>query len=98
MATIQVEQTPRSVNVDQRVNDDLVREVETKFANALLGKSEVPLEYPMSYYTAPLVVAYRQAHAMNLPENLILKHCCTVLIKIINDNQTEKIRQALNPR
>ena len=87
-----------SFPVEAKVSDDLVREVEEKFVKTMLGIPELPQEYPDTYYTNFLKVAYDQARAMNLPENLILKYCCTVLSKIINDNQTEKIRQALNSR
>lgn len=88
----------QAIQVEANVSDDLVREVEEKFIKTMLGIPELPQEYPGTYYTNFLKAAYDQARAMNLPENLILKHCCTILNKIINDHHTEKIRQALNSR
>jgi len=82
--------------VEAVVSNDLVRETEEKFVKILLGIREEPQEYPGICYSNLLKAAYDQARAMKLSENLILKHCCTVLQKKINDHQTEKINQALN--
>ena len=70
-------------------------EVEEKFLRALFGQFEIPQEYPGSYYNNYLRAAFDQATAMGLDYTLRLKHCCTVLSKVVNDNQAEKIRQAL---
>ena len=83
-------------DVDLLVSNDLALEVEEKFFNAMMGIQEIPQEYPGGCFTNYLKAAYDQARAMKLDETLILKHCCTVLTKIINDNQTKKLNQALN--
>lgn len=91
-------ETKTGGQIDCKVSDDLVREVEERFVKALFGIPELPQEYPGTYYTNYLRATFDQATAMNLNDIQRLKHCCTVLSKIINDHQTEKIQQALNSR
>lgn len=76
---------------EKQVSVDCERQIESDFTNALFGIIKNYDPHKPYLVTNYLRSAYDTGRAQGLRENLILKYCCTVLTKIINDNITEKI-------
>jgi len=77
--------------------EELELKVEEDFVNALLGVHKPEEEYPGRIIHSNLLrVAYDQARASGLNEKLILKHCCTVLQKRVDDNLSEKFKEMID--
>lgn len=91
-----IETSDSEVGVDAVVSRDCERQIESDFVKALTGIIETHNISKPYLKTNYLKAAYDTGKAQELSENLILKYCCVVLSKIINDDITEKYFKASN--